>query len=290
MTPEIVAQRLNLHRAGRDFRGDCPDCGYREAFKVSTGRNGQPLLWCSSCNLPDGPAGIFAQIGGAPPAQAQQEPRHDADRAAHDAARVERARRAWCGAVAPNPDDPVGRYLAMRGIAAIMGSTSIRYRPDTWHPSKRQLDAMLALIVGTDGTPQAIHRTFLTPDGRKGNVEPVKASLGIVAGGAVRLAPASPDLLIAEGIETAASAGILTGLPAWSSVSAGNLEHSLDLPDLVRRVTIAADPDGPGLRAAEAAARRWKRQGREVRIIKPQTAGTDFNDVLMARSERGEAA
>jgi hypothetical protein len=42
--------RLRLKRAGRDWRGTCPACGYgRGAFVVSIGRTGRPVAWCASC-------------------------------------------------------------------------------------------------------------------------------------------------------------------------------------------------------------------------------------------------
>ena len=48
-------------------------------------------------------------------------------------------------------------------------------------------------------------------------------------------------------------------------------------------VVIAADHDGPGLKAAEAAADRWQSEGRRVRIARPDRAGADFNDILRER-------
>ena len=142
---------------------------------------------------------------------------------------------------------------------------------------------MVVLVHDGDGAICACHRTYLDPSGAKAAVDPVKASYGPIAGGAIRLHPPAPELLVAEGLETAASAGLLLGLPAWSAIAAGNLAKSLVLPPGVRHVTIAADADPPGQRAAAAAARRWIGEGRSVRIATPDTPGTDFADVLTAR-------
>ena len=111
-----------------------------------------------------------------------------------------------------------------------------------------------------------------------------RASLGLAWGGAIRLAgPVSGlPLVIGEGIETSASAGRLMNLPAWAAISAGNLGQGLALPREIAAVIIAADPDGPGERAAREAALRWSREGRAVRIARPCGAG-DFNDILRAR-------
>ena len=131
----------------------------------------------------------------------------------------------------------------------------------------------------------AVHRTFLTRDGRKATVEPAKASLGPVWGGVIRLAELADDaaLVIGEGIESSASAGRLMGVPAWVAISAGNLAAGVLLPPEVRRVVIAADPDAAGRNAARDAWTRWTAEGREVRIALPDGAG-DFNDLI-----RGEA-
>ena len=70
---------------------------------------------------------------------------------------------------------------------------------------------MAAAIRDARGDLTGAHRTYLTLDGRKADVDPVKASMGLVAGGAVRLHPHDPNrpLVIGEGIESAASAGTL---------------------------------------------------------------------------------
>jgi phage/plasmid primase-like uncharacterized protein len=142
---------------------------------------------------------------------------------------------------------------------------------------------MLALVVDVTGTPLGIHRTYLHGDGRgKADVVPTKASLGPIWGGAIRLDPVACTMVIAEGIETAASAGSLLELPAFAAINAGNLGKGLVLPAEVCSVTIGADRDIPGERAAREAAIRWVREGRKVRIAYPDVASMDFNDVHRA--------
>src|SRR5689334_9547680 len=53
--------RLNLHRAGREWRGDCPLCNYRDAFVLTIGKTGRPMGWCVSCQ---DRAGIACLLGG----------------------------------------------------------------------------------------------------------------------------------------------------------------------------------------------------------------------------------
>ena len=65
------------------------------------------------------------------------------------------------------------------------------------------------------------------------------------------------------------------------------MARALLLPPTVHSVVIASDPDGPGQRAAEAAASRWLSEGRSVRIITPDEPGTDFADLLKAAQAGG---
>jgi putative DNA primase/helicase len=132
----------------------------------------------------------------------------------------------------------------------------------------------------------AVHRTFLSADGRgKANVLNPKCSLGPVGGGAVRLAPAGPKLVVAEGIENALTVMQAVGLPTWAALSAGGIARLILPPlPLAAEVVIAADRDsnGVGQSKADVAAERWLAEGRRVRIALPPEAGVDFNDLLGA--------
>jgi phage/plasmid primase-like uncharacterized protein len=141
---------------------------------------------------------------------------------------------------------------------------------------------MLARIDNIDGELIGVHRTFLRPDGSgRADVEPAKAMLGRAAGGAVRLAPATETLMVAEGIETALSAMQVVGVPTWAALSANGIEM-LIMPRIVRSIVILADHDanGRGVRAARMAVQRWLAERRQVRVAVPARVGTDFNDVL----------
>jgi len=182
----------------------------------------------------------------------------------------------------PAAGTPTGIYLAHRvpGLSAI--PPTIRHHPHLRHgPSGTTHPAMVAAVtVWPDRQPRAIHRTFLRPDGLgKADVTPPKMTLGPCAGGAVRLAPHGPKLLVAEGIETTLSAMLASGLPGWAALSTGGL-RSLTLPPDAAEIIIAADHDPPGIAAAEDAARRWTAEGRRVRIAIPDRPGADWNDTL----------
>lgn len=277
MIPHEIARELDLVKSGKGWRGACKSCGYGGTLMLSA----KGSLWCASCGK-DGPAEALARLqGGEHVEAAEQQP---GKRERTPAERTARALVWWNGA----PQNAVGTaadlYLTGRGLAGLAASAAIRYRTDVPHPAERggRRPAMLALVQDMTGAPVAVHRTYLTRGGHKADADPVKASVGPIFGGAIRLDDAAAEMLVGEGIETSASAGRLFGLPAWAAISAGNLARALRLPPEVRSVVIACDADGPGRQAAQTAAARWRAEGRRVRIATPDLPGADFNDVLLS--------
>jgi putative DNA primase/helicase len=198
---------------------------------------------------------------------------------------------AWsrCDYIAPGP---ITHYLQTRHLgwlAAPKFRTVLRQRLDARHPNGTELPALVALVSDPDGDVGAIHRIFLRPDGgAKTDLEPRSASFGPIAGGAIRLADeasvrAAGELIVGEGLETAAAAAVLLRLPAWSAIAAGNLGFAMVLPAWVERVVIAVDRDPPGIKAANDAARRWRAAGKTVRFLLPNQPGADAADLLGGR-------
>ena len=238
------------------------------------------LGWCASCQDKAAIAQLLLgmQGGAAAPERARQD-----DAAAKAARSFERALALWNGSE-PVPGTLAATYLSFRGLPHLATSPALRFRPDCPHPSRCRLPALVAMVVGPDGGPVGIHRTFLAHHGfSKTDIQPPRAALGQMHGGVIRLDPVAGEICIGEGIESSASAGLLLKLPAWAAISAGNLEHSLLLPPQVRSVAIAADPDEPGRRAANAAWHRWNSEGRRVRINTPKVGRGDFNEILQRR-------
>ena len=129
-----------------------------------------------------------------------------------------------------------------------------------------------------------IQRTYLAADGSgKASVEPVRASLGSPAGGAVRLSePHHGRLLVGEGIETTTAAALVLDWngAAWATLGTSGL-RAVVLPARMRDVVIAADRDakGGGQLAAAALGERLMEEGRSVAIKLPPFVG-DWCDVL----------
>ena len=176
---------------------------------------------------------------------------------------------------------PVETYLRWRGLH-LSAPAALRFHGGLRHPSGARWPAMIALVTkGDTGLPLAIHRTFLDRDGfGKAPVDPKKMMLGPCRGGAVRLGEPGAVLMVGEGIETCLAAMQATGHAAWAALSTSGL-RSLNLPRDVVDVIVLADGDEPGEAAAQDCARRWKCEGRRVRIARPPQ-GMDFNDLLNA--------
>jgi putative DNA primase/helicase len=180
-----------------------------------------------------------------------------------------REARKVCGA---KPVPPSIRYLPMASAYA-------------WHPpSGGRRPVMLAVVQHIKHGIVGVHRTWLALDGSaKASLDPVRMSTGPIRGGAVPLAPAADELLIAEGIETALAGSQATGMAAWATLSTSGMV-ALVLPALVRTVIILADHDASraGERAARTAASRWEGEARRVSIWMSPRVGEDANDCLLA--------
>jgi putative DNA primase/helicase len=89
-----------------------------------------------------------------------------------------------------------------------------------------------------------------------------------------------PLLAIAEGVEDGLAYRILSGVPTWAALSAGNMA-ALVLPERFTEVHVVADRDdnGTGQKNAAVLVRRLRREGRKAHLIEP-VGLKDANDVL----------
>jgi hypothetical protein len=287
MTAETIAKALGGRKVGGGWIARCPAHDDREpSLSIRDGDNGVVLVHChAGCDQTLVIAalrsrGLWGDVKSTPSAIAQEP--HD------DPERSETALRIW-GETASAAGTPVETYLVSRGLR-LPPPLTLRFHPGLAHPSGTVWPAMVALVTsGSDDEPMAIHRTFLAPDGGgKAPVTPSKMMLGPCRGGAVRLTALGDVLMVGEGIETCLTALQAKGLSAWAALSTSGL-RTLDLPHDARDVMVLADGDDAGETAARDCARRWKREGRRVRIARPPP-GLDFNDMLLGRTSHVEEA
>lgn len=207
------------------------------------------------------------------------------------------------------PESAIARmYLKNRAISKVFGTLDdIRFHPAVsyWENGTDlgEHPCMIRLLRQANGEPLSIERLYLTPDGRKADLEKVKKimpyrSTATFHGSAVRLDhEVGTVLCVAEGVETALSYRAMLGLPTWATTFAGLME-TLVIPAQAELVIIAADLDPPhrnpkgemvpgrGQEAAEILAERIRKAGRRVAITMPPfeipqgLKKLDWNDVL----------
>lgn len=288
-----IADRLDLYRSGNHWRGECPACRYGTPTLLVKEWRSRIRFVCVSCGDKDQIAAALYAVG------VGERLDRDADSPAADKATdgrrkaTERAVALWRGSEPVTPDDAAGRYLRRRRLGFAIGNPSLRFRCDMPHPNRGKYPALVCRIDDPAGELVAIQRVYLDREGRKADVDPVKACKGPAWTGAIRFGT-GPEIVVAEGPETALAAGQLLGLPAWSAINSGNFGKGLILPPEVRRVVIAADHDlqnprtgrRAGIEAADAAAQRWRAEGRTARVMIPDREGEDFADVLAHRAGR----
>ena len=171
-------------------------------------------------------------------------------------------------------------YLEHRGCVLPPGDSGLRFL----EPSDRHPPTLCARVTDAQtNRPLTLHFTRLASDGRgKGGTDCDKILLAghRKRGGVIRLWPdeaVACGLALAEGIESALAAAHLFK-PVWATVDAGNLSQ-FPLLDGIESLTIYADHDEAGLKAARECARRWTAAGREARIRAPRAPGADAADV-----------
>lgn len=280
--------------------GPCPVCGGKDRFRFDD-KERLGSFFCTHCGAGDGPklAMLFtglsfkeladklngnSGLGNLPTPQSRQFANSRPPREEASDTKRQRMNMLWGKAMPVRANDPAGRYLTSR-LGKIPDRTGLRFQPHCPYPEGDIWPAMLAVFVGSEGTPSGLHRTYLTEDGRKAPVASSKLSLGpLIEGGAVRLAPSGTVLGIAEGIETALAASLMFDVPCWAALNANRLAAWVP-PVGVRKVIIFGDNDDnfTGQTAAfDLEARIRERVDTHIEI--PHIEGDDWCDVLARRT------
>lgn len=181
-------------------------------------------------------------------------------------------------------------YLLARGLSRPY-SKALRFNPATIlgsGPTKRIMPAMIAAAENDIGVT-AVQRTFLDPeDVLRKPIPKTKVSLGLIGSAAIRLAPATDELGLAEGIEDALSAMEWFGTPTWALGGVERLAF-VAIPERVRRVIVYADRGRAAERLLEKARDHLTANGRELIPRLPQHHD-DWNDAWRARLQRTDTA
>lgn len=181
--------------------------------------------------------------------------------------------------------EAVMKYLSGRGLTLPPGIRQARAA--YWHGRENLgvFDCMVGLIVAPDNKAQSYHVTYLSGDKKAEVPSPRKimSPVTTITGGAIRLYPPAEHMGIAEGIETAIAAHMLTGLPVWAAANANGVEKFVP-PEVCKRLTVFGDTDESyaGQAAAFQLAKRAARAGFACDVSLPPAG--DWNDELLRRA------
>lgn len=288
---EIVGQSVRLRQSGSQHIGCCPFHPDRTPSFVLCDRKG--VFFCHGCGVTGDVFDFVRMRDNVDFAEAKRRlgsnwacdapPRHRTEKSDHS--NRQRAEAIWRDG-RPIPGTLVEDYLRSRGLRleALPAQLPLRFA-NVRHPEtgSRLHPALVAAAYGKEGEFLGIQRTFLTNDGRKAPLQPSKMTLGSIRGGAIRIGSPSDHVVVSEGLEDGLSVLLATQMTsALVSAGASNMAHIL-LPDTCRIVTIAADNDDAGTRAASTATHAFEAQGKEVRIMRPPSPFKDFNQLLQGK-------
>ncbi len=183
---------------------------------------------------------------------------------------------------------PAELYLRSRQIDPLRAK-ALRYVESAFNVEVGcDLPAMLSPVTKLNhvGDLIGVQRTWLTAGGAKVALAAPRKMLGPLKGGGVVLSRLERTVLVGEGVETTLSASALFGAPGVASLGTANMVR-LEMPSAVEVVLIAFDRDasGAGLVAAEALARKLRREGRRVELVEPPVGHKDFNSAAQAQAQ-----
>lgn len=203
----------------------------------------------------------------------------------------------WAACQPLDHDDLAVRYLRhrLRALPKLLPEV-LRFHPGLayWHDGKRigTFPAMVAALTSPSGELLALHRTYLSPEGRKATLPvgmPAKkltAASGPVLGGCIRLSePTAAGLIgVAEGIETAMASSLIGNLPVVAAYSAAALA-AWRWPQEVQQIAICGDNGAAGEHATNHLADRATAAGLLVHKFVPTLPDMDWCDIWVNRDE-----
>lgn len=282
----VPAQSLTRRHA------PCPMCGGTDRFRFDN-KEGRGTWICNQCGAGDGMDLAIRYTGREFRDVASvidgivNNVKHEAARPAMtEEQRLAKLRRVAAETVKLTPGCLADVYLRSRKLGEQTYPKALRFAAATSDDDGGTRPAMVATVQALDGTNATLHRTFLRPDGlAKAEMDrPRRFMPGeIPDGAAVRLSEyRGGPLGIAEGIESALSAGHRFEVPVWAALNATLLAKWLP-PEGCDEVAIFGDNDDnyTGQAAAYRLANRLRLKGIAVTVHIPPTIGEDWANVWM---------
>ena len=192
------------------------------------------------------------------------------------------------------PDDPAGLYLASRGLAA-GDAEGCWFHPTLWvqvDGAKVEAPALIVPLTDAAGELRAVHRIYLSEEGRPAPFERPKRTSGRGKGIAARFGAADAErVVLCEGVEDALA--VLRaldpeerrGVMVAASAGAGRIA-GVELHGGVRRILHMQDRDRAGLGAWEALQTQWGGEDSGISLVRAMPQAKDANDELLEHGRK----
>lgn len=271
--------------------GPCPVCGGQDRFRFDD-KDGKGTYYCGSCGAGNGftllqnfhswdfatAAAEVDRIMGNTKMESVKQEQTEQQKLENIKTVLKESKRLVVG-------DPVWTYLDSRcGPLDPSRVLDLRYHPGLYHPEAgMKLPCMIGIMRYPNNDGATLHRTFLTPEGKKANVASVRRLMPgkTILGSAVRIGLEHHTVCLAEGIETTLCAATRMGVPGFAAISAEGMK-AWDPPAYVRKVFVMGDNDSSftGQAAAFHIARELVLQHKlEVEVLIPEVADQDWCDL-----------
>lgn len=182
-------------------------------------------------------------------------------------------------------NSPAEKYLIGRGITK--KEENLRFHPGIkYGPTGEKYPAILFKVQEKiDGPLVAIHRIYLSNDGKKAKLDNPKMALAPIKGTGIWFGKPSSVLALTEGPENALTLLELGYRLVVSSIFGSNL-HNLTIPKYVKKLIIFPDVDTAGMKAFERAKAVYSELDIEVEgylldkfLLPSSTKQMDLNDL-----------
>jgi len=278
----------------------CPSCGGTDRFRYDN-KFGNGNYYCNGCGAGDGFSllmkvngwsfpEVIKQVAGylgitdTKPITKKLKPIANTSKTHATAKAKKSINNILVSAKAITYDTAANKYLVKRGLNLQNFPESLSFHPALpyWEVKNDKplnlgtFPALIAKVTDFNNHLVALHRTYLTMDGQKAEINhPKKLTKTItdagLKGAAIKLQQPGKKLYLTEGLETALAVWLSIKEPVWACVSAFGLE-TIQIPPEVEKVYIMADKDlsGQGEQSANKLADRLIEEGRKTFIIIPE--------------------
>lgn len=260
----------------------CRHCGHRDGIKV--------IMDLTHKNFSEVIVALGEQLG--IPAEVPSEPKPKKAKSR----KTFTSKDLWNLGSPIEKDTSADRYLSSRGLDG-RNFQSLRFFDHLRYAEKskdgasweeKYYEGILCRIDSSEEECFNVLRIYLD-NGQKAKVKAPKKVFGKeISGGFIKLGEINPEdgrLGLAEGVETAMSAGILHEMPVWSVISAFNFKNFVP-PEEVKELFIFADNDSNFVGQKEAftapSVLAQKYKSLKISVVIPPEVNSDWNDVLLS--------